>query len=95
MNPPSAKVEIVYFTGCPNVESARANVQAALAQKGLPPEWREWDQTDPDVPARVMQYGSPTVLVDDQDVSGNEPVGAMACNSSGAPSTDQIIQALG
>ena len=94
MNPTSSTVEIVYFTGCPNVESARANVQAALAEKGLPPEWREWDQLDPNTPPRVKQYGSPTVLVNDEDVSENELVTGMACISIGAPSADQILQAL-
>jgi hypothetical protein len=95
MNAPSPAVELVYFTGCPNVESARANLRAAFAAKGLPPEWREWDQMANDVPARVTQYGSPTVLVDDEDVSGGEQVTGMACNSHGAPSVRQILGALG
>lgn len=88
-------VELIYFTGCPNVESARANLRTALSAKGLTPEWREWNQTDTDAPARVKQYGSPTVLVDDQDVTGAESVAAMACRASGAPSADEILDALG
>ena len=95
MNSHLPEVELVYFTGCPNVESARANLRAALSAKGLTPEWREWNQTDADTPARVKQYGSPTVLVDDQDVSGAESVAAMACRASGAPSVDRILRALG
>ena len=88
-------VELIYFKGCPNVESARANLRTALSEKGLTPEWREWDQTDDSAPARVKQYGSPTVLVDDEDVTGAESVAAMACTASGAPSADQILRALG
>ena len=88
-------VELIYFTGCPHVESARTNLRAALSAKGLPTEWREWNQTDAGAPARVMQYGSPTVLVDDKDVTGAEPVAAMSCRSSGAPAVDQILHVLG
>lgn len=88
-------VELIYFTGCPNVESARANLRTALSAKGLTPEWREWDQMDDSAPARVKQYGSPTVLVDDEDVTGAESVAAMACRASGAPTADQILRALG
>ena len=88
-------VELIYFTGCPNVESARTNLRTALSAKGLTPEWREWDQKEANAPARVKQYGSPTVLVDDEDVTGAESVAAMACRSSGAPSADQILRALG
>ncbi len=89
------EVELIYFTGCPNVESARDNLRTALSTKGLTPEWREWNQTDADAPARVKQYGSPTVLVDDEDVTGAESVAAMACIASGAPTADQIRRALG
>ena len=88
-------VELIYFAGCPNVESARANIRAALSAKDLTPEWREWDQMDAGAPARVKQYGSPTVLVDDKDVTGAESVAAMACRASGAPSVEQILLALG
>ncbi len=95
MNSHLPAVELIYFTGCPNVESARANLRTALSAKGLTPEWREWNQTDADAPARVKQYGSPTVLVDDQDVTGAESVAAMACRASGAPSADEILRALG
>ncbi len=94
MDTHSPSVELIYFTGCPNVESARANLRAALSAKGLTPEWREWNQTDAGAPARVMQYGSPTVLVDDEDVAGAESVAAMACRASGAPSADEILDAL-
>lgn len=92
-HPPS--VELIYFPGCPNIESARANLRTALSAKGLPTEWREWNQLDASAPARVKQYGSPTVLVDDEDVAGAESVAAMACRASGAPSADQILRALG
>ena len=95
MNAPSPAVELVYFTGCPHVESARANLRAALSAKGQPPVWREWNQLDTSAPDHVKQYGSPTVLVNNEDVAGVESLAAMTCRASGAPSVDQILEALG
>ena len=56
-------IELVYFSGCPHVGEARAALRAALEAAGLPAAWREWDQTHPVTPARVLGYGSPTVLI--------------------------------
>ena len=91
----TAPVELIYFTGCPNVDTARANISAALSAKGWSPDWREWNQMDTGAPERVKQYGSPTVLVDGRDVSEAESVPAMACRTDGAPSVEQILQAMG
>ncbi len=88
-------VELIYFAGCPNVDTARANIRAALSAKGLSPAWRERNQLDEGVPDRVKQYGSPTVLVDGRDVAETELVSAMACRTDGAPSVEQILSALG
>lgn len=95
MGTDSPRIELVYFTGCPNVEDARSNIKEALSARGLPLEWDEWDQVEDNTPDRVKQYGSPTVLVDDRDVTGTEPAGAMACCAGGAPKVDQILHALG
>ena len=89
------RIELVYFTGCPNVDDARANLTEALSARGLPVEWDEWDQLEVDTPERVKQYSSPTVLVNDRDVTGAMAVGAMACCAGGAPKVDQILEALG
>ncbi|MEJ2060621.1 MAG: heavy metal-associated domain-containing protein [Gammaproteobacteria bacterium] len=64
-----ARIELIYFSGCPGLEPARAVLREALAQHGLPPIWREWDRNAAEAPERVRAYGSPTILVDGRDVS--------------------------
>ncbi len=95
MDAHTPNVELVYFTGCPNVETARANLKTALSTKGLPLEWLEWNQLDSEAPTRVKGLSSPTVLVHGQDVSNSQPAIAMACRADGAPSVDEILDALG
>ena len=90
-------VELVYFSGCPHVESARTNLQVALRRAGITPEWTEWDLEDPSTPRRVSGHGSPTVLVEGRDVTGRVPeteVGVLACRTDGAPTRSQIEAAL-
>jgi len=85
------EVELVYFDGCPNAEDARANLRAVLEEGS----WREWNLSATDTPARVRRHGSPTVLVDGRDVTGErEAAGAMACRADGAPSPEVIRKAL-
>ena len=33
-------IELVYFTGCPHVDAARAALRTALNAAGLPAQWR-------------------------------------------------------
>jgi mercuric ion transport protein len=85
-------IDLVYFDGCPNVDEARANLRAVLADGG----WREWNLSSVDTPDRFHRYGSPTVLVGGRDVTGEGgTTGAMACRADGAPSQDAIREALG
>ncbi len=91
-------VDLVYDVECPNVAAARANLARAFADAGLAPHWQEHRIGDPDNPARVRGYGSPTILVDSRDVSGDAP-GAEACcrlygGSVRAPTVETIADAL-
>ena len=62
---------------------------------GLPATWQEHDQEAPDAPPHAKQYGSPTVLVDGRDVTGEAPgVAAAACRADGAPPVQLIRAAL-
>ena len=64
------RIELIYDTDCPNVESARAVLREAIAAEGLDEAWAEWDRESGDSPAYAREYGSPTILVDGLDVSG-------------------------
>lgn len=96
-------VELVYFKGCPHVEEAREQLHRALSQAGIDKKWTEWDRDDPACPTRLKGYGSPTILVDGEDVTGAAPAGDGACCRSyideggrvaGAPPLGLILTAL-
>lgn len=59
----------MYDPGCPNVESARAILTSACQQAGIPAVWTEWDSEDPECPEHVRNLGSPSVLVNGEDVA--------------------------
>lgn len=84
-------IELIYFDGCPNAEKARENLRAAA---GVAP-WKEWNLSSDETPERFRRYGSPTVLVDGDDVTGEGgEIAAMACRADGAPSPNLIRGAL-
>lgn len=85
------KIELLYFDGCPNAERARENLAAALE----PGSWVEWNLTAEDTPESFRRFGSPTVLVDGRDVTGEDGGNAaMACRAEGAPTVDMIRKSL-
>lgn len=86
-----ATIELVYFEGCPNAERARENLASFLE----PGSWVEWNLSDEDTPERFRRFGSPTVLVDGRDVTGEGGGNAaMACRADGAPAVAVIRRAL-
>ncbi|HSM09259.1 MAG TPA: alkylmercury lyase [Gemmatimonadota bacterium] len=88
------RIELIFFDGCPNAEQARENLRAIPGVVS----WVEWNLSSPDTPDRFRRYGSPTVLVDGRDVTGEAAPGdegeAMSCRTDGAPSTAVIRRAL-
>jgi len=95
-------VELVYDGDCPNVAEARAQLLRAFAQAKLQPSWSEWQADAPESPEHVRGYGSPTILVDGEDVAGLERNGSASCRlyqhpggaMRGAPDVKMIAAAL-
>jgi hypothetical protein len=73
------RIEFIYERSCPNVADARAQLRLALEQTGLPAHWQEWEQNDPDCPGYARCYGSPSILVDGEDVAGEPASAAPSC----------------
>ncbi len=73
------KIEFIYEHRCPNVEDARAQLRLALELTGLPAHWQEWEHNEPHCPAYARRYGSPTVLVDGEDIAGEPASDAPSC----------------
>ncbi len=88
-------IELVYFDGCPNAEKARESLQAVVGAGPGAGAWSEWNLSDEATPERYRRFGSPTVLVDGEDVTGPDAgSAAMACRADGAPSAAVIREAL-
>lgn len=97
------QIELVYEKTCPNIEAARTQLLRAFSQAGITPRWQEWEVSSPDAPMHVHGYGSPTILVNGRDVSGDMPEGNDYCcrvyshgeyASKGVPAADDIVDAL-
>lgn len=97
------KVELIFDSDCPNVNEARLQLQLAHKQAGVAPSWIEWNRGDEKSPAYVKKYGSPTILINGQDVAGAiESDGADCCRLylddegkfKGVPSVEVIVKAL-
>lgn len=62
-------VELVYDPDCPNVDKARDVLAAALRDVGVAAVWTEWSTGDEGCPSSMRGFGSPTVLVNGEDVA--------------------------
>ncbi len=90
------RIDLVYFEGCPNAGKARENLKTAIEATGRGLTWSEWDLTSEATPDSFRRYGSPTVLVDGEDVTGDgAEAAAMACRADGAPGVEAISARLG
>jgi len=63
------QIELVYDPGCPNVDMARDILTEACRGAGAPAVWTEWSSDDPDCPLHLRGLGSPSVLVNGEDVA--------------------------
>lgn len=73
-------VELIYEKTCPNIEAARTRLVQAFHRAHIPPKWCEWEVTQSDTPDYARGYGSPTILVEGNDVSGeHNQAGGNSC----------------
>jgi hypothetical protein len=98
------KVEILYFSGCPNHLPAVDRVREVLQQEGTPADMVEVEVKDAASAQQVGFLGSPTIRVDGHDIEpAARAAGAfgMVCRTyveggrrSGVPSTEWIRAAV-
>ena len=62
------KIEVLYFSGCPNHVPAVERVKEALRDEGLRGEIVEIEVTDPERAERMKFLGSPSIRVDGLDI---------------------------
>lgn len=96
------KIELIYEKTCPNIEPARHQLLKAFTEAGVTPYWQEWEVSTPDAPSHVHGYGSPTILINGEDVSGGVIEGDDYCcrvysheeDNKGVPALADIVKAL-
>ena len=96
------QIELIYDADCPNVPKACEQLLQVFAMLDLPPHWQEWRSDDPKMPEHARGYGSPTILVEGQDVSGAGQLdGTAGCRVyatsegiRGVPTVEDIVAAL-
>jgi mercuric ion transport protein len=86
------KIQLLHFQGCPNVDAARAAVREAILAEKVDVAVEEIDVEAPAAPTWTRGWGSPTILVDGQDVAGQQPSESSACRlyAGGAPAVETI-----
>ena len=88
------EVRILYFDDCPNVGLAEQRVRDLAAGD---PEIRVVRQrvADPSDAEAAGLHGSPTILIDGVDPFAEPGTEASADGVQGAPSTEQLREAMG
>ena len=87
------KIQLLSFPGCPNAEPALHALREAMALDKVGDAIEEIDVSRPDAPAWVKGWGSPTILIEDADVSGEtRSTSEVSCRlyQGGAPSVARI-----
>jgi hypothetical protein len=87
------RVDLVYFTGCPNVAPMRELLSRCLARVYHDTKVIEVNTDDPSTAESYRSLPSPTVLVDGVDVLGGDTDGAAACRTR-LPTEDELLSAL-
>jgi len=62
-------VELIHDPGCPNIEAARKLLASVLRESGVSAVWTEWSTADERCPEHARGFGSPTILVNGDDVA--------------------------
>jgi hypothetical protein len=95
------EITLVYDADCPNVDAARGALREAIARARLDPGWIECPRAASGASQRSSRFGSPTILVNGEDVSGEPGADAACCRVyqtpdglRGVPSVETIAAAI-
>lgn len=96
MNP--MKIEIQYFTGCPNSQKMIQKVKNAIDKISFDINYKETLVETPEEADRLKFRGSPTLLINGEDFENlPEPEkGNLSCRyyPNGVPETEQIVNEI-
>ena len=74
-------IELLWWEGCPSAERALAELRGAVSDVGLPEDDVRSREIKTDADARETGFlGSPTILIDGEDLVGASPDDAVGLN---------------
>ena len=76
---PDLRVQLITFPGCPNATAARAALDQALAAVGIADRTEEVNTSSPETPESLRGWGSPTILLNGEDVGGQVASTGTSC----------------
>lgn len=96
------RIQLITFSGCPNASAARFLIERTVADHGIVAAIEVIDTSAPDAPASLREWGSPTILVNGEDVGGEQEPTGPSCRlyrgddgrALGVPSSDRLSAAL-
>ncbi|MEE8119547.1 MAG: hypothetical protein V3T39_08330 [Gammaproteobacteria bacterium] len=100
MKPTRLEVQFLSFDGCPLADVTRQVLEQALSECGMD----QSDYVDVDVmniatPEDLRAWGSPSILINSKDFTGDPPGNAASCRlydgPDGAPKLAHVIAAIG
>jgi hypothetical protein len=87
------RIQLLTFPGCPNAAAARDALREALSLEDLHEDIEEIDVSSSNAPPWARGWGSPTILINSNDVTGAGPSDGDACcrlYPAGVPTVLQI-----
>ena len=95
------KIELVFDRDCPHVPQAREVLRQALIHMHMDERWLEWELSDSSCPEYARGLGSPSILVNEKDVSPAAHNDSSCCRVypentqfAGCPSVASIVAAI-
>lgn len=90
-------IQLLVFDGCPLAEPARENLKEALTICGIE-TFEEIDILNSTSAQELRGWGSPTILVNGQDITGHPKGGGVSCRvydmPDGVPDVQSIVNSL-
>src|SRR5690606_24452828 len=92
------KIEFIYDQDCPNVKETKSNLFKAIEKNGAEYKFLEWDRSSDKSPEYAKTYGSPTILINQNDILEMQEKSTSNCcriyGNSGVPSIEFVSNAI-
>ena len=86
-------IQFLAFSGCPLADPARDNLKSALSSCEVS-SYEEIDILDPASPEDLRGWGSPTILVNGVDVTGQPKGNSVSCRVYNTPGGVPDVQCI-